>query len=154
MYKPSRQESESTRKEIEQLFIKETGLPLPSCLLYGYYLQMGWIKQRVSRYLLAFSAPEEALVLVKIGNQGHPGTVYALEWSQITALRYSIRYKLTLQSGALPQTIRMFLPPFTATTMAAANIPPLLQQEEVAAFQSLLRVYRGQKQGKTGKNEQ
>jgi len=142
MYKPSQQESARARKELEQLFTKETGLPLPTYLLYGYYLQAGWIRQRVSRYLLAFSTLDEALILLKLEKQGRPGTVYTLEWDQLHSLRFSLRFKLTLRSDALPKTVRIFVPPYTATTMAAADIPSLLQQKEVAAFQSLLRVYR------------
>ena len=137
MFKPSSENSASTRKLIESIFARRVPNRNKYIIAYAYYMKHGLFGKKVFSYVVGFSMEYPELVIIKTDSDGHSGNAVLLKKDQIVSAKRGRRGDTKIITTG--ETYQFVVPTYTPTTLEASFILPIIQEAEAKKFMAFIK---------------
>ncbi|GHU61909.1 hypothetical protein AGMMS49983_02430 [Clostridia bacterium] len=140
MFEPSQEKSQKAHQLIEQLFANSVEDADKYTVAYAYFMKSGPFSKKVFNYVVGFSVQDKEIVVVPTDSDiAEAGEVIKLSESNIESAKYGLQGDVKIKSSVLEKELRFVLPAYVPTTLEAAYILPILQEETAVAFKDFIK---------------
>ena len=145
--KPSHEQAVSSRQRLRELMTLKVGcIGIDSRVVYGYTLKHGLTATHVSSYAIGFCDDSDSFVIVPVdlNAEKQTCTFHQLDQtSMVSVTATNMRHEKLFTSPLLKNGLRIITPHYTCSSSAECTMLPILQTEEVMAFERMLQKYYG-----------
>ena len=140
MFEPSQEKSQKAHQRIEQLFANSVTDAGKYTVAYAYFIKSGVLSKTTFNYVVGFSVQDKEIVVVPTDSDiSEAGEIIKLSESNIESVKYGLQGDVKIKSNVLDKELRFVLPTYTPTTLEAAYVLPILQEEAAIAFKDFIK---------------